>query len=83
MKRSLMIFLLGIFSVFTAFSQQTTITGSVKDAVSNEPISNVTVTIEETQQFTQNNQQKDIIHRGRYPRPSSRKVNISCKLNHC
>ncbi len=53
MKRSLLIFLLGIFSVFTAFSQQTTITGSVKDAVSNEPISNVTITIEETQQTTQ------------------------------
>ena len=53
MKKILMIFLLGICSVFTAFSQQTTITGSVKDADSNEPIADVTITIEETQQTTQ------------------------------
>jgi hypothetical protein len=53
MKKSLFIFLIGIFSFFTAFAQQTTITGSVKDAVTNEPLSNVTITIEETQQSTQ------------------------------
>ncbi|MBT8265746.1 MAG: TonB-dependent receptor [Bacteroidia bacterium] len=50
MKKRLLIFLLGIFSIFSAFSQQTVITGSVKDAISNQPISNVTITIEETQQ---------------------------------
>lgn len=55
MKKSLLIFLLGIFSVFTAFSQQTIITGSVKEAVTNEPIPNVTITIEETQQSLQTN----------------------------
>ena len=55
MKKSLFIFLIGIFSFFTAFAQQTTITGSVKDAVTNEPLSNVTITIEETQQSTQTN----------------------------
>ena len=37
MKKSLFIFLLGIFSVFSAFAQ-TTIKGSVKDAITNEPI---------------------------------------------
>ncbi|MBT8274051.1 MAG: TonB-dependent receptor, partial [Bacteroidia bacterium] len=51
MKKRLLIFLLGIFSVFTAFAQ-TMITGSVKDAVSNEPIADVIITIEETQQTT-------------------------------
>ena len=51
MKKSLFIFLLGIFSVFTAFAQ-TTIKGSVKDAVTNEPIPDVTITIEETSQTT-------------------------------
>ena len=50
MKKSVLIFLLGIFSVFTAFSQQTIIQGSVKEAVTFEPISGVTITIEETQQ---------------------------------
>ena len=48
MKKIVFIFLLGIFSVFTAFSQQTIVTGSVKDAASNEPIPNVTITIEGT-----------------------------------
>jgi len=51
MKKSLFIFLLGIFSVFTAFTQ-TTIKGSVKDAVTGEPIPDVTITIEETSQIT-------------------------------
>lgn len=53
MKKSLFIFLTGIFSFFSAFAQQTTINGSVKDAVTNEPLANVTITIEETQQTTQ------------------------------
>jgi len=52
MKKSFIIFLFGIFSSFTMFAQQTLIKGSVKDAVSNEPIPGVTVTIEETQQTT-------------------------------
>jgi len=53
MKKSLLIFLFGIFSIFTASAQQTLIKGSVKEAVSLEPISDVTITIEETQQAQQ------------------------------
>ncbi|WP_033959744.1 TonB-dependent receptor [Psychroserpens jangbogonensis] len=52
MKKSIFIFLLGIFSFSTAFAQQTLIKGSVKDAVTNEPIPDVTITIEETSQTT-------------------------------
>ena len=48
MKKSIFIFLLGIFLVSTAFAQQTIIKGSVKDAVTNLPIPEVTITIEET-----------------------------------
>jgi len=51
MKKSLFIFLLGIFSVFSAVAQ-TEIKGSVKDADSNLPIPDVTITIEETSQIT-------------------------------
>lgn len=51
MKKSLFIFLLGVFSAFSALAQ-TAIRGSVKDAVTNEPIPNVTITIEETSQST-------------------------------
>ena len=51
MKKNLFIFLLGIFSVFSAFSQ-TVITGSVKDAINSEPIPDVIITIEETSQTT-------------------------------
>ena len=36
----------------TSFAQQTKITGSVKDAVTNEPLPNVEITIEETGQTT-------------------------------
>lgn len=50
MKKSVLIFLLGIFSVISAFSQQTIVKGSVRDATTLEPISGVTITIEETQQ---------------------------------
>ena len=48
MKKSFFIFLFGIFSMFTAFAQQTIVKGSVKDAVTNEPIPEVTITIEGT-----------------------------------
>jgi len=51
MKKNLFIFLLGIFSVFSAFSQ-TVISGSVKDAINSEPIPDVIITIEETSQTT-------------------------------
>nr|WP_296385895.1 TonB-dependent receptor [Winogradskyella sp.] len=50
MKKSLIILLFGIFSSFTMVAQNTIIKGSVKDAVSLEPIPGVTITIEETQQ---------------------------------
>ncbi len=53
MKKLLLFFLIGIFSAVTAFSQGTLIKGSVVDAVSNEPIPDVTITIEETDQSTQ------------------------------
>jgi hypothetical protein len=52
MKKSLFIFFLGIFSSITMLAQQTIIKGSVKDAVSSEPIIDVLITIEETQQST-------------------------------
>lgn len=48
MKKSLFIFLFGICSVFTMVSQETVVKGSVKDATSQEPIPDVTVTIEGT-----------------------------------
>ena len=52
MKKSILIFLLGVFLVSTAFAQQTIIKGSVKDAVTNLPIPEVTITIEETSHST-------------------------------
>jgi len=52
MKKSLIILLFGIFSSFTMMAQSTIIKGSVKDAASSEPIPDVTITIEETQQST-------------------------------
>jgi len=55
MKKSSFIFLFGIFSILTAFAQQTIVKGSVKDAISFELIPNVTITIEETQQTIQTN----------------------------
>ena len=48
MKKKFFYFLFGIFFVFSAFSQQTIVKGSVIDASSNEPIPNVNVTIEGT-----------------------------------
>jgi hypothetical protein len=52
MKKSYFIFLFGIFSSLSMLAQQTLIKGSVKDAVTLEPLTNVLVTIEETQQTT-------------------------------
>lgn len=48
MKKSFLIFLFGIFSTFTLVAQQTTLKGSVKDAVTDEPIPDVTVSIQKT-----------------------------------
>ena len=53
MKKSFLIFLLGILTGFTTLAQQTIIKGSVKDAISGQAIPNVTVTIEETSQSVQ------------------------------
>jgi hypothetical protein len=55
MKKKLLIFLFGISSILTSFAQQTIVKGSVKDATTFEPIPDVTITIEETQQVTQTN----------------------------
>ena len=55
MKKSVLFFLFGMFSMALTFGQQTVIKGSVVDAVSFEPILNVTITIEETNQTTQTN----------------------------
>lgn len=52
MKKTFLYFLFGIFFVFTAFAQDTTITGGVIDAASNKPIPDVTVTIEGTNSAT-------------------------------
>jgi len=56
MKKSLLIFLFGIFSIFTSYAQQTIIKGSVKDAVTFEPIPDVIITIEATNQTTTTNE---------------------------
>ncbi|MCB0431793.1 MAG: carboxypeptidase regulatory-like domain-containing protein, partial [Mangrovimonas sp.] len=53
MKKSLLIFLMGVFSVFTASAQQTIVKGSVKDASSQEPLPGVLVTIEGTNIFVE------------------------------
>ena len=50
MKKSLFIFLFGIFSAFSALGQETIVKGSVKDAVTDELIPDVTITVEETGQ---------------------------------
>ncbi|HLV70440.1 MAG TPA: carboxypeptidase regulatory-like domain-containing protein, partial [Xanthomarina sp.] len=48
MKKSLFIFLFGIFSTITAVAQETVVKGSVTEAISFEPIPSVTVTVEGT-----------------------------------
>ena len=50
MKKSFFIFLFGMFSFCTAFAQETVVKGSVKDAVTDEPLPDVTITVEETGQ---------------------------------
>ena len=53
MKKSILIYLFVIFSAFTSLAQETVVKGSVLDAVTNNPIPGVTITIEETFQSTQ------------------------------
>ncbi|WP_313791181.1 peptidase associated/transthyretin-like domain-containing protein [Lacinutrix neustonica] len=48
MKKSIFIFLFGMFSISTILAQSTIVKGSVKDAVTDEALPNVTVTIEES-----------------------------------
>ncbi|MDT0558627.1 carboxypeptidase regulatory-like domain-containing protein [Ichthyenterobacterium sp. W332] len=56
MKKNFFNFLmLGILLTLSSFAQQTKIIGSVKDAVTNESIPNVVITIEETSQTTKTN----------------------------
>lgn len=52
MKKLLLIVLLGVFSTISALAQETIVKGSVVDGVTNEPLPEVTVTIEATQQET-------------------------------
>ncbi|WOD44738.1 carboxypeptidase regulatory-like domain-containing protein [Hwangdonia lutea] len=61
MKKSVLFFLFGFFTVSITYGQQTTIKGSVLDAISFKPISNVTVTIEATKQTTQTNALGDFV----------------------
>ena len=56
MRLRSLIFAIGFLSFFSSFSQQTIITGSIIDAVSGEPIPDVIVTIEETQDFVLSNE---------------------------
>ncbi|MBQ0768710.1 MAG: carboxypeptidase-like regulatory domain-containing protein [Bizionia sp.] len=48
MKKSLFIFLIGLISSFSALAQETIVKGSVKDAVTDEAIPDVTISIEGT-----------------------------------
>ncbi len=48
MKKPFVSIFLGIFFIISGFSQQTQLKGSVKDSASNEPIPDVTVTLEGT-----------------------------------
>ncbi|WP_431133328.1 carboxypeptidase regulatory-like domain-containing protein [Psychroserpens mesophilus] len=52
MKKSLLIFLFGIFSAFTTYAQETIVKGSVLDGTTGEPIPDVTITIEGTSIMT-------------------------------
>ena len=52
MKKSFFIFLFGIFSSVAMYAQTTIVKGSVKDAVTFEPIPGVTIIIEKTQETT-------------------------------
>ncbi|OZV70984.1 TonB-dependent receptor [Winogradskyella aurantia] len=53
MKKSFLLFLFGVAFSLTSFAQQTLIKGSVLDGTTGEPIPDVTITIEETDQNTQ------------------------------
>ena len=55
MKKSGLIFLFEMLLVFTTFAQETLIKGSVKDALSFDPVPDVIITIEETKQTTKTN----------------------------
>ncbi|MFY0713428.1 TonB-dependent receptor [Seonamhaeicola sp. NFXS20] len=61
MKKRLLIFLLGVFSFFTVSAQQTQIKGSVKDAVSFEPIPDVSVSVEGTTLSTTTNAKGEFV----------------------
>ncbi|MDX1278058.1 carboxypeptidase regulatory-like domain-containing protein, partial [Oceanihabitans sediminis] len=56
MQKRFLILFFGILSGFTMFAQQTVVTGSVKQPISLEPISDVTVTIEGTNLSTLTNE---------------------------
>jgi len=51
MKKSFVIFLFGMFSIFTTTAQNTIVKGSVNDATTGEPLQGVTVTVEDTDNF--------------------------------
>ena len=55
MVKIILTFFLGFCSMSLTYAQQTLIKGSVKEAISFEPIADVAVTIEETNQTTQTN----------------------------
>lgn len=67
MKKSFFIFLFAIFSSFTIVAQSTIVKGSVKDAVTFEPIPGVTITIEETQQTATTNALGEFIFSSNVP----------------
>ncbi|MCF7566964.1 TonB-dependent receptor [Sabulilitoribacter arenilitoris] len=67
MNRIALIFLFGIFSISAVFSQQTIIKGSVVDGISFNPIPEVIVTIEETNQTTQTNLLGEFIFNNNVP----------------
>ena len=52
MKNNLLVFFVSIFSFFSAYSQSGTITGSVQDDKSNEPIHNVKILIQNSNMKT-------------------------------
>ena len=49
MKNNLLVFFVSVFSFFSAFSQFGTITGSVQDDKSNDPIQNVKILIQDSE----------------------------------